>query len=81
VRSIAWTPVCAAAAADTGLARQAAAPRPVAITHAQLFDVRSGSIQPDVTIVGAGDRLCGNGCENEAERDFLSARRRTLERS
>jgi imidazolonepropionase-like amidohydrolase len=38
-------------AAATVLARQAPPSRPIAIIHAQLLDVRTGSIQPDATIV------------------------------
>ena len=41
-------------AVTTGLARQAAPPRATAITHAQVFDVRTGSIRPDMTIVVRG---------------------------
>ncbi len=71
--------VFAAIASDTGLARQATPPGAIAITHAQLLDVRTGSIQPDVTIVVRGRTIASVGsAPPPAGADIVDVRGRTV---
>jgi imidazolonepropionase-like amidohydrolase len=68
----------AAIAFEAGLASQTPS-RAVAITHARLFDVRNGSIQPDMTIVVRGRTIASVGTSPPpANADVLDARGRVV---
>jgi imidazolonepropionase-like amidohydrolase len=69
-----WT-----AAAATGVARQTPSARTTAITHAQVLDVKTGSIQRDVTIV-IRDRTIASvgGAAPPAGTTVVDARGRTI---
>jgi imidazolonepropionase-like amidohydrolase len=68
-----------AAAARTGTAGQAAQAGAIAITNARLFDVRTGSIQPDVTIVVRGRTIASVGQASPPQGStIVDARGRTI---
>jgi imidazolonepropionase-like amidohydrolase len=69
----------AATAAHTSGAWQAAAGRPIAITHARVLDVRTGDLRSDVTIVVQGRTIASIGpSAAPAGADVLDARGRTV---
>jgi len=71
--------VVAATAAQAAGARQAAAGRPIAITHARVLDVRTGDLRSDVTIVVQGRTIASIGpSAAPGGADVLDARGRTV---
>ena len=76
--SVGVATLLAAIAFEAGLASQTPS-RAVAITHARLFDVRNGSIQPDMTIVVRGRTIASVGTTPPpADADVLDARGRVV---
>ena len=76
--SVGVATLLAAIAFEVGLASQTPS-RAVAITHARLFDVRNGSIQPDMTIVVRGRTIASVGTTPPpADADVLDARGRVV---
>ncbi|HMF97515.1 MAG TPA: hypothetical protein VKE96_24615 [Vicinamibacterales bacterium] len=69
-----WT-----AAAATAVARQTPPARTTAITNAQLLDVKTGSVQRDVTIVVRGSMIASvGGAAPPAGSTVVDARGRTI---